>query len=53
MLKNAVFWDVKPCGIERTDVSEERRFLQEPNGITPQKAAFFIVTAVKTSITRA
>jgi hypothetical protein len=33
----------------RTDVSEERQFLQEPHGITSQKMAFFIVTAVKTS----
>jgi hypothetical protein len=33
----------------RTDVSEERRFLQEPHGVTTQKTAFFIVTAVKNS----
>jgi hypothetical protein len=29
--------------------SSERRFLQEPHGVTSQKTAFFIVTAVKTS----
>jgi hypothetical protein len=33
----------------RTDISEKRRFLQEPHGVTSQKTAFFIVTAVKTS----
>jgi hypothetical protein len=38
-MKNAVFWDVMPC-LVRTDVSEERRFLQEPHGITSQKTAF-------------
>jgi hypothetical protein len=27
----------------------KRRFLQEPHGVTSQKAPFFIVTAVKTS----
>jgi hypothetical protein len=32
-----------------TDVSEERRFLQKPHGVTSQKTPFFIVTAVKTS----
>jgi hypothetical protein len=37
LLKNAIIWDVTPCG------------LQEPHGITPQKTAFFIVTAMKTS----
>jgi hypothetical protein len=29
--------------------SSERRFLQEPHGVTSQKTPFFIVTAVKTS----
>jgi hypothetical protein len=29
--------------------SSETRFLQEPHGVTSQKTAFFIVTAVKTS----
>jgi hypothetical protein len=29
--------------------SFETSFLQEPRGLTSQKAAFFIVTAVKTS----
>jgi hypothetical protein len=37
-----------PAG--RTDVSEERRFLQEPHGVTPQKTVFFIVNAVKPQI---
>jgi hypothetical protein len=37
--KNGVFWDVTPCG----------RLLQEPHGVTSQKAPFFIFTAVKTS----
>jgi hypothetical protein len=30
-------------------VPPKRRFLQEPHGVTSQKTAFFIVTAVKTS----
>jgi hypothetical protein len=30
--------------------SLKRRFLQEPHGVTSQKTAFFIVTAVKTQI---
>jgi hypothetical protein len=33
----------------RTDVWEERRFLQESHSVTSHKTAFFIVTAVKTS----
>jgi hypothetical protein len=33
----------------RIDGSEERRFLQEPQGVTSQKTPFFIVTAVETS----
>jgi hypothetical protein len=33
----------------RTLNSSETRFLQEPHGVTSQKTAFFIVTAVKTS----
>jgi hypothetical protein len=48
-LKNAVFWVVTPCGHVRTDVSEELWFSQEPHGVTSQKTAFFIVTAVNTS----
>jgi hypothetical protein len=28
-MKNIVFWDVTPCGSCITEVSEERRFLQE------------------------
>jgi hypothetical protein len=30
-------------------VPPKRRFLQEPDGVSSQKTAFFIVTAVKTS----
>jgi hypothetical protein len=30
-------------------ISSQRRFLQEPHGVTSQKTPFFIVTAVKTS----
>jgi hypothetical protein len=33
----------------RADVPPKRRFLQESRGVTSQKTAFFIVTAVKTS----
>jgi hypothetical protein len=33
----------------RRYVPPKRRFLQEPHGVTSQKMAFFIVTAVKTS----
>jgi hypothetical protein len=29
--------------------SSERRFLQEPHGVTAKKAAFYMVTAAKTS----
>jgi hypothetical protein len=32
----------------KTEVLVERRFLQEPYGVTYQKTPFFIVTAVKT-----
>jgi hypothetical protein len=35
---------LRRVALVRTDVSKERRFLQEP-----QKTAFFIVTVVKTS----
>jgi hypothetical protein len=31
------------------ELGTKRRFLQEPHGLTSQKTAFFIVTAVKTS----
>jgi hypothetical protein len=34
-MRNAVFWDVTPCG--------------SCHGVTSQKTTFFIVTAVKTS----
>jgi hypothetical protein len=33
----------------RTDVTEERRFLQEPHGVISLNTAFFTVIAVKTS----
>jgi hypothetical protein len=33
----------------RTDVSEQDQFLQDSNGTTSQKTAFFIVTALKIS----
>jgi hypothetical protein len=44
-LKNGVFWDITPCG----SCKNRHRFVQEPHGVTSQKASFFIVTAVKTS----
>jgi hypothetical protein len=31
------------------DVPQERQFLQGPHGVTSQKTAFFIVTALRTS----
>jgi hypothetical protein len=46
-LKNAVFWDVSRVVLVRTDVSEERIYLQEPHDVTLQKTTFFIVTTVK------
>jgi hypothetical protein len=50
ILKNAIFWDVTPCGsCIRTDISPKHRFLQEPRGVASQKTEFFIVTAMKTS----
>jgi hypothetical protein len=36
VVENAIFWDVMLYG------------LQEPHGVTSQKMAFFIVTAMKT-----
>jgi hypothetical protein len=33
----------------RNDVSEERRFLQQPHVVASQKTAFFVVIAVKIS----
>jgi hypothetical protein len=41
---------LRRVALVRTDISEERRFLQEQHGITSQKSALFIVTALKTSI---
>jgi hypothetical protein len=44
-MKNVVFEDVMLC--DRGDnVLLNLRFLQEPHGVTYQKTAFFIVTAV-------
>jgi hypothetical protein len=43
-MKNGVFWVVTPCGS-----CKNRRFLQDPHGVTTQKTQFFIITAVKTS----
>jgi hypothetical protein len=48
-LKNTVFWDVSPWTLATTDRPLTRRFLQQPHGVTSQKTAFFIVTAMKTS----
>jgi hypothetical protein len=59
-LKNVVFLDVTQRGscknrsfaatyrIHHQRRSRKRRSLQEPHGVTSQKTAFFIVTAVKT-----
>jgi hypothetical protein len=56
-MKNGVFWDVTPCGSCKSrrfggtysllHQGDKNRFLQEPHGVTSQKTAFFIVTAVK------
>jgi hypothetical protein len=35
--------------VTSVQVPSNRRFLQEPHGVTSQKTPFFIVTAVKTS----
>jgi hypothetical protein len=35
--------------VVRIDVPPKRPFLQEPHGVTSQKIAFFVVTAVKIS----
>jgi hypothetical protein len=46
--------DIVPCSpilftlMMEALVPPKRRFLQEPHGVTSQKTAFFIVTAVKT-----
>jgi hypothetical protein len=48
-MKNAVFWDVTRVVLVKTYVPPKRLFLQKPHGVTSQKAAFFIVIAVKTS----
>jgi hypothetical protein len=36
--------------LARTNVLEERRFLQEPHGITSQKTAFFITSLTNKNI---
>jgi hypothetical protein len=46
ILMNAVFWGVAPC---RYDPLKRRFNRPHLHGATPQKTAFFIVTAVKTS----
>jgi hypothetical protein len=44
------FWGMRNrVPLVNTDFSEERRFLQEPHGVTSQKTAFFIVIAMKPS----
>jgi hypothetical protein len=43
-LKNAVFWDVTPCGS-----CKNRPFGGTPHDVASPKTTFFIVTAVKTS----
>jgi hypothetical protein len=40
---------LRHLALVRSEVSEEHRFLEKPHGVTSQKTAFFIVTAVKTS----
>jgi hypothetical protein len=42
-MKNAVFWDVTPCGSCKNPCKNScKRFLQEPRGVTSQKTPFFI-----------
>jgi hypothetical protein len=52
-MKNGVFWDVTPCGSCKNrrfggtwrllhHGDKKSRFLQEPHGVTSQKAPFFI-----------
>jgi hypothetical protein len=36
-MKNGVFWDVTPCGS-----CKNRRFLQEPHGVSSQKTPFYL-----------
>jgi hypothetical protein len=40
---------LRRMALVRTEVSPKRRSLQESHGVTSQKTAFFIVTAVKTT----
>jgi hypothetical protein len=42
-MKNAVLWDVTPCGSCKNRVPPKRRFLQEPHGVTSRKTAFFFL----------
>jgi hypothetical protein len=39
----------QPTHAAKLYIPPNRRFLQEPHGVTSQKTPFFIVTAVKTS----
>jgi hypothetical protein len=48
-IKNAFFWDLRRVVLLRSEVPSKLRFLQEPQGVTSQKTAFFTVTAVTTS----
>jgi hypothetical protein len=40
-MKNAVFWDVMPCGSCKDQHSSESLFLQEPHGLTYCAAGSF------------
>jgi hypothetical protein len=40
-MKNAVFWDVTPCGPCKNIVPPKRQFLEESHGVTFKKTAFF------------
>jgi hypothetical protein len=48
-MKNSRFGMLGGLALVKTDVPPKRRFLQEPQGVTSQETAFFIVIAVKTS----
>jgi hypothetical protein len=49
-VKDAVFWDVTPCGSCKSrrfgDVPPKRRLLQIPHGVTSQKTQFFTFTLI-------
>jgi hypothetical protein len=44
---------LRRVAVVRTDVSEERRFPQEPHGVTSQKTAFFKDIPLKTGVRQA